>query len=232
MPGCDDLEAMGTPEPVDHPLHGRLARILERAAGRAAQIDSYGRPVAPAGAADVIGANSYLQVMRDSPEVELAVYPADTLGQAKAFYTRHNAHAGVRQLRSHAGWHARPNFHFGHFQRGYCWTCNERALEEYIQLWVRRIGGETAVPRKDRERYWAWLQAERIACPRDRADFDRYLVRSNRPHAVLRPGLALSRRWPLQEAEALDREDGLRRQVRQALDDALAAFGGRAVDRG
>jgi hypothetical protein len=224
---------MGTPEPVDHPLDGRLARILERAAGRPAQIDSYGRPVAPTGAADVIGANAYLQVMSDSPEVELAVYPADTLGQAKAFYTRRNAHAGVRQLlRSHAGWHARPNFHFGHFQRGYCWTCNERDLEEYIQLWVRRIGRETAVPRKDWERYWSWLEAERIACPRDREDFDRYFVRSNRPHAVPRPGLALSRRWPLQEAQVLDREDGLRREVRQALDDALAAFGGRAVDRG
>jgi hypothetical protein len=60
-------------------------------------------------------------------------------------------------------------------------------------------------------------------------DFDRYFVRSNRPHAVPRPGLALSRRWPLQEAQVLDRDDGLRREVRQALDDALGALGGRAV---
>jgi hypothetical protein len=37
--------------------------------------------------------------------------------------------------------------------------------------------------------------------------------------------LALARRWPLQEARALGGEDGLRRQVRQAVDDALAAFG-------
>jgi hypothetical protein len=219
------------PERVDHPLHGRLAGILERAAGRPAKIDSYGRPVAPTGARDVIGANAYLQVVSDSPEVELAVYPADTLGQAKAFYTRHNAQAGVRRLRSLPGWHARPNFHFGHFQRGYCWTCNERELGEYIDLWVRRIGRETAVPRKDWDRYWSWLEAERIACPRDHVDFDRYFVRSNRPHAVPRPGLALSRRWPLEEAQVLDPEDALRRDVRQALDDALAAFSERAVGK-
>jgi hypothetical protein len=113
----------------------------------------------------------------------------------------------------------------GHFQRGYCWTCNERDLEEYIDLWVRRIAREAAVPRKDWDRYWSWLEAERIARPRDREDFDRYFVRSNRPHAVPRPGLALARRWPLQEAQALGGEDGLGREVRRTLDDALAAFG-------
>jgi hypothetical protein len=81
------------------------------------------------------------------------------------------------------------------------------------------------VPRNDWDRYRSWLEGERIACPREREDFDRYFVRSNRPHAVPRPGLALARRWPLQEAQALGGEDGLRRHVRQALDDALAAFG-------
>ena len=58
-----------------------------------AKIDSYRRPVAPTGAANAIGANAYLLVIDDSPEVELSLYPADTLGQAKAFYPRHNAQA-------------------------------------------------------------------------------------------------------------------------------------------
>ena len=35
------------------------------------------------------------------------------------------------------------------------------------------------------------------------------------------------RRWPLQDAQSLDREDEFRREVRQAIDDALAAFAGR-----
>jgi hypothetical protein len=215
---------MGTPEPVDHPLHARLARVLERVVERPVVIGRYG-PVASTDAAGVIGANAYLRVMRDRPEVELALYPADTLTQAKAFYRRYNALAGVRELRSRTGWHARPNFHFGSFQRGYCWTCNQRDLDDYVQFWVGRIARETAIPREDWDRYWSWLETEEIACPADRPEFDRHFVTSNRSLAVPRPGLALSRRWPLQTAQAPGGEDEFRGEVRQALHEALAAFG-------
>ena len=210
----------------DHPLHTRLARVLEKAVGRPARTDTYGRPVATTDAANSVGANAYLRVMSDRPEVELALYPADTLTQAKVFYREHNALAGVRHLHAQSSWRVTPNFHFGHFQRGYCWTCNERDLDEYVQFWVNRIEREAAVRREDWDRYWSWLEKERIACPTDRAEFDRYFVRSNRPVAVPRPGLALSRRWPLEEAQSAGREHDLGREVRQALDEALHTFGG------
>jgi hypothetical protein len=133
---------MAKPEPVDHPLvdhplHERLGRILERATGKPL-VPGRHAPMVRTGADDVIGANAYLRVLRDSPEGGLAVYPADTLTQAKAFYRCHNALAGVRELRALPGWHARPNFHFGHFQRGYCWTCNKRDLDEFVQLWCAK----------------------------------------------------------------------------------------------
>jgi hypothetical protein len=210
----------------DQPLHSRLARVLEQAVGRPARADTYGRPVAPTAAATSVGANAYLRVMSDRPEVEFALYPADTLTQAKVFYREHDALAGVRHLRAHSSWRVTPNFHFGHFQRGYCWTCNERDLDEYVQLWVNRIEHEAAVPREDWNRYWSWLERERIACSSDLAEFDRYFVHSNRPVAVPRPGLALSRRWPLQEAQARGGEHDLGEEVRQLLDEALHSFGG------
>ena len=161
--------------------------------------------MATTGCPNAIGANAYLLVMDDRPEVRLDLHPADTLTQAKEFYLRHNAQAGVRTLSSMPGWDVRPNFHFGHFQRGYCWTCNERDLDEYVPLWVRRIAREEAVPRVDWDRYWTWLEHERIACPRDRRDFDRHFTNSRRPVAVPRPGVTLSRRWPLTAAQSLDR---------------------------
>jgi hypothetical protein len=65
----------------DQPLNERLVRILEHAAGPSAKIDSYGRPVAPTGAPNAVGANAYLLVMADSPKVELSLHPADTLGR-------------------------------------------------------------------------------------------------------------------------------------------------------
>ncbi len=91
--------------------------------------------------------------LSNRPEVELALYPADTLTQARAFYVRHNAIAGIRELCSRPCWHARPNFHCGSFQRGFCWTCNQRDIHEYTALWVRRIDREAAVRRPDWDRF-------------------------------------------------------------------------------
>ena len=55
-------------------------------------------------------------------------------------------------------------------------------------------------------------------------------VRGNRPIAVRRPGLKLAHRWPLARASALSRGDDLSREVRAALDEALAAFRARPND--
>jgi hypothetical protein len=215
---------VGTPEFRDHPLHDRLARVLERALGRSARISAYGRPVAQTGEPLVLGANAYLYVVPDEPEVELSVYPADTLEQARAFYRQADVLASVRRLRSAGQWRATPNFHFGHFQRGYCWTCNERDLEEYLALWVRRIPTERAVPRVDWDAYWAWLESERIACPSDWPEFERHFVNTNRASASPRPGLAVWRRWPLELAQRRGREDDLAADVRAAILEARAAF--------
>ena len=214
---------MPPPQRVDHPVHERFVRILEGVLGGPAATDTYGRPAARTGADDVIGANAYLWVPDDRPEAELTIYPADTLTQAKSFYRRHNAAAGVQTLSS-AGWTIEPNFHFGSFQRGYCWTCNERPLDEYVRLWIGRIASEGAVPRTDWDRYWSWLETEQLACPKDRPEFDKIFVRSNRPDAVPRPGLKLARHWPLARASAPGGEAVFAREVRDALDEALAAF--------
>jgi hypothetical protein len=74
--------AVGTPERSDHPLNERLARILERATGQQVRIDTRGYPAAPTGADNVIGATAYLHVTSESPAIQLAMYPADTLTQA------------------------------------------------------------------------------------------------------------------------------------------------------
>jgi hypothetical protein len=63
-----------------------------------------------------------------------------------------------------------------------------------------------------------------------RLAFDEIFVRSNRPVAVPRPGLKLAHRWPLARASALSTGDDLLREVRAALDEALAAFGARPND--
>ena len=133
--------------------------------------------------------------------------------------------SGLAALRERPGWYLAPNFHFGHMQRGFCWTTTSRDVDEYVELWTDEIHTAGAVVRADWNDYWAWLETERIAAPQDRPEFDRHFTETQRQTASPRPGLGLSRRWPLAEAEALDGRGALHAQVRDALDAALVAFG-------
>jgi hypothetical protein len=201
----------------------RLRQVLGEAAEAEAMASLYG-PYVPTPAGRVIGANAYLKV-RNENEIELALYPADTLTQARGFYSSRPAIEGLRDLAARDGWHAGPNFHFGHYERGFCWTCNRVDLDRYLGLWSDRIDDEGAVERARWDDYWTWLESEQIACPQDRAEFDRHFTNSNRSSAVPRPGLWLSRRWSVDEAEQLDSRGVLAAQVRESLDEALVAMG-------
>jgi hypothetical protein len=150
---------------------------------------------------------------------------ARLLSQARALYTRPTVTSGVVKLRAQPGWHLAPHFHFGHMQRGFCWTTAERDVDEYVDLWTTEIHAARAVPREEWDEYWDWLEEERIASPEDRPEFNRHFTDTQRQSASPRPGMELSRRWPLAEAEALDSRGALHAQVREALNAALVAFG-------
>jgi hypothetical protein len=49
--------------------------------------------------------------------VELLLYPADTLTQARAFWADAHVVAAVLEL-PERGWRVNPNFHFGFMERG------------------------------------------------------------------------------------------------------------------
>jgi hypothetical protein len=201
----------------------RLRQLLGEAVGLEATIDYYG-PYIETPAGEAIGAKTYLRMSDDETEVELSLFPADTLGQARAFYTNLAATSGVIALREQPGWQARPNFHFGHMQRGFCWTDAELDVGQYVDLWTKEINSAGAVPRDEWDQYWSWLEDERIARPEDRPEFDRHFTHTQRQTASPRPGLWLSRRWPIVEAEQFDSRGALHGQVREALNAALVAF--------
>lgn len=208
----------------------RLRQLLGDATGREATPSQHG-PWVPTFSSGRIGANAYLRLINDHVEgttetVELALYPADTLTQALSFYRSQASVDGFLQLLSQPGWHAYPNFHFGHFQRGYCWTSTTLEIDDYLDLWrdALDVRGK-AILEADWDSYWSWLLAQRIAQPADRAEFDRIFVHSNRTTAVPRPGIALVYRWAMPEAEALDGQRRFSDAIQSTLNSALLAFG-------
>jgi hypothetical protein len=204
--------------------HRRLRQVLAEATGTAALSDPWG-PYAATSAGNTIGANAYLTVSEDGERVALLLYPADTLSQARAFYSRPQAVDGLLALAHQPGWSAKPNFHFGHLQRGFCWTTSTRDVREYVGLWCQRINNTGVIPREQWDDYWIWLKREHMAAAEDRTEFDRHFVDTQRKTATPRPGLELARNWSLAEAEALDASTALAPAVRAALNQALRACG-------
>jgi hypothetical protein len=175
-------------------------------------------------AADAMLRDVYLNVLGDG-DIELSLYPADTLTQARNFYGSERAVEGVRKLGSDPKWEVVPNFHFGHMQRGFCWTCNRVSVDRYIDIWMERIANEKMIQRDDWKSYWAWLEEEGIACSDDRHAFQQHFGETNRQSASPRPGLKLLRRWPLADAEVLDDTDAFNGEVEGSFNQALTALG-------
>ncbi|MFL5864043.1 MAG: hypothetical protein ACJ780_25270 [Solirubrobacteraceae bacterium] len=109
-------------------------------------------------------------------------------------------------------------FHFGFMSTGYAWTTGDIDIDRYLDLWVAAVVTAGAVERADWDRYFDWLVDHRIAMTKDRREFDRHFTNSVRQKATPRPGINIVRRWPLREAEDLNRSAQLVPQVRAAHD--------------
>lgn len=210
-----------------HGSPSRMERRLRQILGEAAGADADRTPTGPrvaTPASTVAGRDAYLS-LKDEDQAELAMYPADTLSQARAFYARQSAVDGVRRLDATEGWEVLPNFHFGHMERGFCWTTSEISMGDYLDLWQAEISAARIVPKDEWSEYWKWLFESKIASQKDLPEFESNFTATARSSATPRPGLYLRRRWPLDDAEQLDSRGAFAGEVRAALNEALGAVG-------
>ena len=163
-------------------------------------IDIYG-PYIETPAGDAIGAKTYLRMTDDDEQVELALYPADTLSQARAFYpspprSRASPSSPAARLACRAELPLRP-----HAARLLLDDDQPRRRRVRRRYGRSEIGSAGAVPREDWDEYWAWLEKERIAAPEDRPEFDRHFIDTQRQTASPRRA-GSSAALALAEAEA------------------------------
>jgi len=199
----------------------RLRSVLQDASGHDATIDKYG-PTADfdSGDSQSVAARAYLNFWPSASDgglVSLAVYPADTLTQAKELYGDSEKVSSLLALASKDGWKLSPNFHFGHVQSGLCWTDSLIPAGEYVAYWVEQINDAGAVNRDHYESYWNGLVRSGIASERNEPEFRQRILESNIQRVIPRPGLKLERTWTLREAESLDSDGKFVGEVSAAL---------------
>lgn len=155
--------------------------------------------------------------------IQLVVYPADTLTQAKAFYTRKGATSKVLSLRT-GGWTVEPNFHFGHMATGFVWTTVGAPLEEYVAYWRKQIANTGQYTREHWETFWRELVQQRFARPDEKTHFDQSFTNTKRMSATPRPGLKCIYSWNLSEAKVLDDKKHLVKVISDQLGIVLQAL--------
>ena len=139
---------------------------------------------------------SYNMVERN---VELNMWPADTLQQARVFYKRPEATERLLAL-TEGGWRVQPNFHFGFMTSGLCWLTTALPAANYMSYWKKNIDSVVQIQRKDWDDYWKNLVSTRIVEDSERNKFDDNFTNAQRQTATPRPGLNCVFAWNIGEA--------------------------------
>ena len=174
--------------------------------------------------------SAHISYAWENKEVQLRMFPADTLEQARIFYKRPKAPERVLALESQ-GWSVSPNFHFGFMAKGLSWTKATASVAEYMRHWQRYIGETRQVDRADWPTFWDRLVSLGFAEKADRELFDRDFTHTKRNPATPRPGIRCSFVWPFEEAERLDTQKSPQfgAAIKQRVNELLVAVGEPAV---
>ncbi|MCW2922401.1 MAG: hypothetical protein JWL76_2275 [Thermoleophilia bacterium] len=168
-----------------------------------------------------------IHLTHERDRVQLRMWPADILDQARHFYRDPAAVQRVLALRVH-GWEMRPNFHWGNFQTGYVHTWpmpGTRSLEGYADYWMERFRDEH-VGQLEPDRFHAELDrlvADGIVDENHRSAFR--LEFEDFEHANPCPGIGAWVSWEFGDAVALDDDGAFVEAVRVRVNEMLVALG-------
>jgi len=168
-------------------------------------------------------AMAWLGFSKDNSSICLQMYPADTLGQSRAFYADQSAVNDVLALQAN-DWSVTPNFHWGFMAGGYAWTNTPLSVEKYCAYWIKNIGSTWELDRPNWEAYCATLESDGIIGPAGKEAFDAEFTHKQRQKAHPRPGLRCEYKWTLAESQQLDARGKFVENVRERVNQMLTAL--------
>ena len=171
-----------------------------------------------------------ISVDLEGDAVLLSTFPAELQDQARAFYGDRGRVDRVLDLATLSTWTVRPNGHLSWWlaapERRWYFTDGALDASQYMRQWQTDLGHVHSYQRDAVvTELWPWLLRRRYVGERDRTLMEEFVARLPRPDAHLRPGVAVSRRWSLEEANRLQTAGELTRALREAVDTLLDTLG-------
>ena len=146
-----------------------------------------------------------------------SIYPADTVGQARAFLERVDPAAFLAL--PDVGWAVQVNLHFSHMQKHLVWADSTMSAKDYLAHFTmnpRDIGRKLFddVSLADLIRKWSDLG---LVAARDIGSLNRAFEETQRSFINVVPGFQLTREWPMSEIVGKEAEGRLEEMLVDAL---------------
>jgi len=165
-------------------------------------------------------------------DLELALYPGDTMNQARSLYARLDEKA-LLQLVDDGDCRCavRGNLHFSYIGTNLVWASRDAELVDigtYVQYWkentsgIRQVTGEPT----DFEDLFSGLEEAGLITGEDRRRLRKEFSETNRSHVRICPGIAVEFRWSARVACDNDNASGqLEREIAKRIRQALSTWG-------
>lgn len=209
----------------------RLKAILEKATGFPAEVrDVWGHAGVKFPTNQVTAFDRASLYIKDDTLV-LSIWPAELAPQYKHVYSNSKRAEALIGLTKDPAWQVAANLHLAYWraagpQRWY----PQRHLDgsSYVRQWVKDFQDGRA-GRRPREKlndpkFRAWLIERNYASEGEMKDLDEWAEKLPMDKFDVRPSIQVTRSWHLANAIARDREDQLVREVRESINQVLAAL--------
>jgi hypothetical protein len=165
--------------------------------------------------------------LRQEPgEIILSCYPADTVGQARRFYTSVHT-ADFLALADSPGFDVKPYLKGGFVSTGICWSEPILRPDECLAFWMDHYDSIRQYRREEFLMLFDFLNRERILAPQDRGTFEQHFSGTQRSRLNLCPGWEVSFHWPEANFSRLCRDNRSRliSEIRSRMAQAMATWG-------
>lgn len=158
-------------------------------------------------------------------QIVLALYPGDTVAQARTMYSNPRLERAFRAL-DRDGWRIVPHLHFSFMSKQLHWARVAPPWRKYLAHWAgtRDEYGQVAVDDTFHPRLTEMVR-QGLLDEEDRTELDRHFTATRRTTMNIIPGFALEHRWTLADAADRDQRGEFIGDVRERTTQALEACG-------
>lgn len=157
-------------------------------------------------------------------DIQLEMYPGDTINQARHFYSSLDIEKFL-QL-SNANWETRTNLHFSFQSSGLVWTTASCTLRDYLLYWKGQAtnGFLRQITRDEWSTNFQTFRDLGMLSPQDEPDLTKKIINTAMQKLNVCPGVACRFRWSKSEAIDLDEKGAFVLAFVQKVNECLSTW--------